>query len=189
MSDEPAAILYTEAGNPLAVGAGDRLKVEAELATGTAELIGSVKLLGSDGLHLANVDSSHRLATTSALVVPAGFIDVSEAVQGLVPGNSAIDTDHIVPDTKTLSLSQFYGGGEVQTGKQSKFELYHSTDGGATDGTLIAFGYIGGSNNFRVDLNHEITGAGVLQVVRLRRERMDGVSLELAAGWIGIETV
>jgi len=162
-----------------------------ELAPGDpgGVLIGSVKIRGSDGLHDANVDASHRLSTTSALVIPAGFVDVSIIAQSLVAGSSAVDTDHVVPDTKTLSISQFFGGGEVQTGKQSKFELYHSTDGGATDGTLIAFGYIGAENNFRVDLNHDVLGVGVSQVIRMRRERLDGVTLELSAGWIGIETI
>ncbi len=155
-----------------------------------SQLIGTVKLRGSDGLHDANVDSSHRLSVTGALVIPDGFVDVSTAVQGIITGNSAVDTDHVVPNTKILTLSQLYGGGEVQTAKASKFELYHSTDGGTTDGTLIGFGYIGaGSNNFRVDLNYDVTGSGTTQVIRLRRERMDGVSLELAGGWIGIETV
>jgi hypothetical protein len=155
-----------------------------------SELIGTVKVRGSDGLHDANVDSSHRLSVTGALVIPAGFVDVSVAVQSTITGNNAIDTDHVVPDTKVLTLSQFYGGGEVQTAKASKFELYHSTDGGATDGTLLGVGYIGaGSNNFRLDLNYDVTGDGTDQVVRMRRERMDGVSLELASGWIGIETI
>ena len=192
MAKNPAAILHTLAGDPLAVEAGtDKLEVKAELGPGDpgGVLIGSVKIRGSDGLHDANVDASHRLSTTSALVIPVGFVDVSEIVQGNVGGNSSIDTDHVVTDTKTLSISQFFGGGEVQTGKQSKFELYHSTDGGATDGTLIAFGYIGASNNFRVDLNLDVVGAGVSQVIRMRRERMDGVTLELAGGWIGIETI
>jgi hypothetical protein len=154
-----------------------------------SELIGTVKVRGSDGLHDANVDSSHRLSVTGALVIPDGFVDKSRVVQGLVLGNAASDTDYIVTDGETLTLSQFFGGGEVQSGKQSKFELYHSVDGGTTDGLLLGVGYIGGSNNFRQDLNHDIVGSGVLSVVRIRRERMDGVSLELAAGWIGIETV
>jgi hypothetical protein len=168
-----------------------KLKVKAEMgnaAPGT--LIGSVKIRGSDDLHDANVDSSHRLSVTAALVIPVGFVDRSITVQSILLGNSSVDTDYVVTDTKTLTLSQFYGGGEVgESGKQSKFELYLSTDGGATDGTLLAFGYIGGSNNFRVDLNKEILGAGVSQVIRMRRERMDGNAMELAAGWIGIETV
>jgi hypothetical protein len=193
MAKNPAAILYTPDGAaPLAVEAiTNKLEVKAELGPGDpgGVLIGSVKIRGSDGLHDANVDASQRLSTTSALVIPAGFVDVSTIAQGNVGGNALIDTDHVVPDTKTLSISQFFGGGEVQTGKQSKFELYHSTDGGATDGALIAFGYIGAENNFRVDLNHDVVGAGVSQVVRMRRERLDGVTLELAAGWIGIETI
>jgi hypothetical protein len=146
-------------------------------------------LYNHDGSAPLAVDSLNRLTTTSALVVPAGFVDVSTVAQGNVAGNAASDTDHVVPAGKKLSISQFFGGGEVQNSKQSKFELYHSTDGGLTDGALIGFGYIGGENNFRVDLNHDVLGVGTSQVIRMRRERMDGVTLELAAGWIGIETI
>jgi hypothetical protein len=151
--ENPAAILYTEAGDPVAV------------------------------------DASHRLSGTTAAPVPEGSVDVSTTALGIVLGNNSVDTDHVVPDARVLTISQFFGGGEVASGKASKFELWHSTDGGTTDGTLLAFGYIGGSNNFRVDLNHEITGSGTDEVVRMRRERMDGVALELAAGWIGVETI
>jgi len=155
-----------------------------------SHLIGTVKLRGSDGLFDVNVDASHRLSTTSAVVIPAGFTEVSEVFQAIVTGNGSIDNDHVVPAGKTLSISQFFGGGEVQVSKSSKFELYHSTDGGTTDGALLAFGYIGGgSNNFRVDLNYDVLGVGTDQLIRMRRVRLDGVSLELAAGWIGIEAI
>ena len=164
--------------DPIGIGAG-------------TESIGKVKIESGDGTGLvANVDGTNRLTVTSALIVPTGYTDESTTVQGNVAGSSSVDTDHVVPDGKTLSVSQFFGGGEVQTGKQSKFELYHSTDGGATDGALLAVGYIGGSNNFRVDLAHEVLGdAAGNNVLRLRRERMDGTALELAAGWTGIQSL
>ncbi len=172
--------------DPTDVDEGDRVQASLDLG-GRAR--GRVYIESGDGSgNLPNVDSSKRLLVSSSAPAPPGTVAVEVLEQGNVLGNSATDTDYVVPDTKVLTILLFFCGGETG-GKQSKFELYHSTDAGVTDGTLLAFGYIGNTNNFSVELNIEITGdAAGDQLVRLRRERLDGSSLELAAAWTGNQT-
>lgn len=174
----------SQGGNDAAINASNRLLVEALIATGGAAQL--VRLETGDGTgHIATVDSSKRLLVSTGDVAPVGTSPVKVIAQGDVGGGNQADTDYTVPDGKKLALTQFFAGGET-SGKESKFELYHSDDGGATDGTLLAFGYIGdGGQNIRIGLNYEVTGNGTDDVIRMRRERIDAATRELAAAWIG----
>jgi len=158
-----------------------------QLQAGTNS-IGTVKIESGNGSgDFANVDASKRLLVSTQAVAPVGTNAVRVIAQSNV--NGAVNTDYTVPAGKTLAITQFFAGGET-SGKESKFELWHSTDSGATNGTLLAFGYIGdGAQNVRADLNVSILGVGTTQVVRLRRERLDGDSRELAAAWEGNQTI
>ena len=138
------------------------------------------------------VDSSFDLLGRLRIIdkpeIPAGSVAVKTQVQGNVAGTTAIDTDYVVPDGDTLTITKLLAGGEAGS-RESKFELYHSTDAGVSDGTLLEFGYIGdGGQDVKREPNFTVTGSGVNVVIRMRRERLDANTRELAASWEGHQT-
>jgi hypothetical protein len=145
--------------------------------------IGRIKITdgGGSGRTVA-VDSANRLVVSAnATIVPAASVAVEQSDVSDLTGTD--DLVYVIPSGKKLTISRFAGGAEGNSGKVSKVSLFYDPLGTGSGMDTIRLMYLSG-NNWEFGLDYQVTGDGT-KAIRMRRERLDGASDEVAAFWSG----
>lgn len=141
---------------------------------------------GGGSGRLAYVDGANRLlVTANATVVPPASVAVEQSEISDLTGTS--DLIYVIPTGKILTITRFAGGAEGNSGKVSRVDLYYDPLGTGAGMTLIRSMYLSGTN-WEYGLDYKATGDGTI-AIRMRRERLDGASDEVAGFWSGYRDV
>ncbi|MFQ5472598.1 MAG: hypothetical protein ACE5FA_06925 [Dehalococcoidia bacterium] len=151
--------------------------------SGFSVVEGDVALVDQGSGEAAEVQGGRLLVSDVPATPPTGATAVSQQAVGDVSGST--DTIYVIPNAQTLTVSTLLAGAESVEGKKaSKVALYEDPNG-----DLSVLNYIGvpayvANSNFAQALNESFVGDGTRRIV-LRRERLDGGTLEIAGYWSG----
>lgn len=151
-----------------------------------AELVRAI-IAGQDvgDLQFKNVGVSNArlLVSTEQPAAPPGTSPITTTADGSVSG--FVDTFYTITNAKTLTIQKFGAGAAGVVGGGAKAELFYDPNANLTGMTLIAKGFMNGSN-FQFDESFLAVGNGTRRIV-LRRTNVGGGSLEIFARWSGFE--
>lgn len=145
-----------------------------------------VTIVGEDDENnVARINAGGRLLVAQEPpAAPVGTNSVSVTADSSMSGQ--VDTTYLITNTKDLTIQRLTAGAESGV-SGAKVELYYDPLGTGIGMTLLAKGFLNGSN-LQSDLSETFTGNGT-KLIRLRRENLDGGNKEIFAKWEGFETI